>query len=83
MEAVQNQALERAIRWAGSEIALAAKLEIDPNNVRLWVRNGQVPPGRAIQIETLTNGRIRAWQLVGNLPPKPAGRPKRRRAGDR
>lgn len=51
------------MEWAGGlQIRLAEKLEVSPAAVAKWRRTG-IPPDRAIQIERLSKGRLRAVDL--------------------
>lgn len=57
------EALNKAIWFAGGVRALGRALGIDHSNISHWKRAQKVPPVQAIQIEKLTNGRIRAVQF--------------------
>lgn len=55
---------EKAVKWAGGQqIGLAEKLGVSPAAVAKWRRIG-IPPERAIQIERLSGGDLRAVDLT-------------------
>lgn len=47
-------AIERAIRVAGSQQALANALGIKSPSISEWKAAGRVPPGRVLEVERLT-----------------------------
>lgn len=49
---------EKAIAHAGSPKALAALLGITPSAITQW--GEEVPPGRQLQLEKLTKGKLKA-----------------------
>lgn len=55
--------LEPAIKYFGSQKALAKALEIDPMAITQWKRRG-MPPRRAKQISELTGGFIKPIDLL-------------------
>ena len=55
-----DTALDQAIEVAGGIRSLARKLGIDHSNICQWRKRGAVPASQAIQIEFLTDGKIRA-----------------------
>jgi DNA-binding transcriptional regulator YdaS (Cro superfamily) len=44
---------------------MAKALGVDPAAVSWWLQNG-LPPGRAIQIEILSEGKFDALEIVGS-----------------
>jgi DNA-binding transcriptional regulator YdaS (Cro superfamily) len=55
-------ALQRAIDLAGSQVALADMLNVEPGAVTNWKRRG-VPVGQAIAIEKALRSRVRREEL--------------------
>jgi len=54
-----------ALKWAGGTgKALAEKLEVSPAAVTKWKHEG-LPEKRALQIERLSGGELRAADLLG------------------
>ncbi|MGH8524172.1 MAG: transcriptional regulator [Gammaproteobacteria bacterium] len=51
-----NAALNRAIRFLGSQAALARSLGIRPQAVQQWTVTGCVPPKRCRAVEDATGG---------------------------
>ena len=49
----------------GSQNKMAGKLNVTTQAISQWVRDGKVPPARAIEIECLTQGKFKAVNLVG------------------
>jgi len=47
-----------------SQAELARQLEVDRSAISQWVADDKIPPLRAIQIEKLTSGKIKAVDLV-------------------
>ena len=47
-----------------SQAELARQLEVDRSAVSQWITEDKIPPLRAIQIEKLTSGKIKAVDLV-------------------
>ena len=69
MESTTNGAIERLITHFGgrrkAHLRIAAALDCHPESVRIWLyKRGQVPAKRAIQLEELTAGLVRAADLV-------------------
>ncbi len=56
--------MEELIKYFGSKAAIAKVLCVDRSAVTLWGQEG-LPPGRAIQIEKITNGVFKAVDIVG------------------
>lgn len=47
-----------------SQAELARQLDVDRSAISQWVADDKIPPLRAIQIEKLTGGKIKAIDLV-------------------
>lgn len=56
--------MEQIIKYFGSKAELARVLGVDAAAVSYWLREG-LPPGRAIQIEEITDGTFLAKDIVG------------------
>lgn len=56
-----------AIEWAGGKLALAKTLGVTHAAVSQWLREGGLPPARAIELERLTDGGLRAVNLVAEV----------------
>ena len=52
------------VYFNNSQAELARQLEVDRSAVSQWVTEDKIPPLRAIQIEKLTSGKIKAVDLV-------------------
>lgn len=57
--------IESVIERFGGRAALAKALDITPANISQWRAMRRIPPAKAIEIERLTGGDIRAVDLVG------------------
>lgn len=57
--------IDRVIAHFGGKYRLAGALDVSSSAVSIWVREGRIPPMRAIEIETLTEGKFKARDLVG------------------
>lgn len=55
---------ENVVDFFGTQSAMAEALGVDRAAVAQWKTDG-IPPARAIQIETLTNGLCKAVDIVG------------------
>ena len=55
--------MDNVIKYFGSQAALAKALKVDRAAVSQWLKNG-IPPKRAIEIEILTNGELKAGNLI-------------------
>lgn len=51
--------------FKNNQSELARELGIAPSAVAQWVMSGKIPPLRAIQIEKLTMGKIKAIDIIG------------------
>lgn len=56
--------MKDVIEYFGGKSALARVMGVDKAAVSQWVRYG-LPPARAIEIEKLTDGKIKAVDIVG------------------
>jgi DNA-binding transcriptional regulator YdaS (Cro superfamily) len=56
--------MKQVIEFFGSKSAMAKALGVDKAAVSQWLRYG-LPPARAIEIEKMTNGEIKAVDIVG------------------
>jgi DNA-binding transcriptional regulator YdaS (Cro superfamily) len=56
--------LNDLIDFFGNQSALARALKIRPQAVQQWITRGQIPIRRAIQIEQLTEGKIRLADML-------------------
>ncbi len=59
--------MNEAIEWAGGKLALAKALGVTHAAVSQWLREGGLPPARAIELERLTCGKLRAVNLVAEI----------------
>lgn len=63
---------DKAVEWAGGlQYRLAEKLGVSAPAVAKWRRQG-IPPDRAIQIERLSGGKLRAVDLIDSDQPEAA-----------
>ena len=60
-----NDALDKVknIFSLRSDRQLAAMFDLEKQNVAAWRARGEVPPGRALQIEHMTNGEL-TWRTL-------------------
>lgn len=74
--------IEKAVRLAGSQTALALKLGVRPQAVQKWVAQGYAPGDRCREIEGALSGQVTRYELnsrvFGDAPI-----PRNRRATDR
>ena len=63
MSEEEIEALERLRMYYGSQRALADVLGVSEVSVSKWMKKGMVPPRRALEIELITGGDIRAVEL--------------------
>ena len=59
--------MNEAIRWAGGKLALAKALGVTHAAVSQWIREGGLPPARAIEVERMSEGALRAINLVAEV----------------
>lgn len=56
--------VDEVVAWFGGEqVTLAKRLGVTKAAVSYWVTEGKIPANRAIQIELLTDGAIKAVDL--------------------
>ena len=55
---------ELIFKHFGSQNKLAGELDVSTQAISIWKNKGFIPPGNAIQIERLTNGKFKAVDLV-------------------
>ena len=60
--------IQRVVEWFGSQAEVARALKVSPSAVTQWLNAGAIPAQRAIQIEALTKGEIKALELVAQVP---------------
>jgi DNA-binding transcriptional regulator YdaS (Cro superfamily) len=61
-------AIDKMVEWFGSQAEVARTLKVSASAVTQWIQNGAIPAQRAIQIEALTKGEIKALDLVAQVP---------------
>jgi len=61
-------AIDRMVAYFGSQAEVARVLKVTPSAVTQWLQAGAIPAQRAIQIEALTKGEIKALDLVAQVP---------------
>lgn len=59
--------MNEAIKWAGGKSALARRLGVSYAAVSQWIREGGLPPARAIEVERMSEGVLRAINLVAEV----------------
>jgi DNA-binding transcriptional regulator YdaS (Cro superfamily) len=70
--------IEKACRLADGQSKLAERLaaagkKVSPQAVHKWIKAGRVPPDKAVLIEQLLGGRVRAEQLCPDFDWPPRG----------
>jgi len=64
-----NQAIERAVKIAGSQKKLAQMVGVSQPNVWSWLHDKKrVSPERVLPIVKATEGQVKAYQLRPDLP---------------
>ncbi|WP_404830999.1 transcriptional regulator [Endozoicomonas euniceicola] len=63
------EALQRAIDICGSQEKLGQKLDppVKQQSVSGWLERKRIPPERAIQVETATDGQVTRQELCPDL----------------
>lgn len=69
--------LERAIKIAGNQAALARLVKKDPGHIAMWKKRGKVPPDAVISVEEATGGKVTRYDLRPDIF---GAAPKRRKA---
>jgi DNA-binding transcriptional regulator YdaS (Cro superfamily) len=59
-----NKDIQKAVEHFGSKAKMADALKVSRAAVSHWIKAQVFPPARAIQIEALTKGEIKALDLV-------------------
>lgn len=59
-----SSSISEVISFFGSQSELAKKLGLSPQAVQHWIGRGHIPIRRAIQIERLTDGKIRLEDII-------------------
>lgn len=55
------------IKELGGTVKVARMLDVTPASVSQWINKDTIPPLRAIQLEKVTDGKIKASDLIGGL----------------
>ena len=63
---MNKKALNKAIKFFGSQRQMAIALGIEPMTVTHWKRQG-MPAKRAVQIEQVTNGHVTRKELLPDI----------------
>jgi len=72
-EMTPTEAMEEAARLVGGKAALASRLEVSAPTVSQWCSGSRpVPAERALQIESITAGKVRRDWLCPSFPWKAA-----------
>lgn len=58
--------IDELVEYFGSQYKLAGVLDVSSAAVHYWVRDGALPPYRAIQIEAITSGKFLAVDLIAH-----------------
>ena len=57
--------IDMAIQYAGGTgQALADLLDVSPGAITKWRKEGGLPPGRAIELEQISGGALKAIELL-------------------
>lgn len=59
--------IEELVEHFGGQYRLAGALNVSSAAVHYWIRDGALPPFRAIQIEQITNGEFLAVDLIAKI----------------
>lgn len=66
---MEEKAIERAARVAGSQSALARAIGVTPQAVQGWCASGKIPAVRVLDIERATEGKVTRHELRPDLYP--------------
>lgn len=58
--------IDQLMRYFGSQANLAAELGISPNTVNNWIVREKIPWQRQLEIEQITEGKLRADSYMEN-----------------
>lgn len=64
-----EKAIEKAVRVAGSQSALARAIGVTPQAVQSWCVSGNVPAVRVLDIERIVEGKVTRHELRPDLYP--------------
>jgi len=56
--------VQKVIDWFGGRAQMARSLGVSRVAITQWAKAGGLPPRRAIQIEALTHGELRAVDII-------------------
>ena len=56
--------IREAVEFFGTQADMARALGVSAAAVNQWIKAGEIPAGRALQIEALSNGKIRGLELA-------------------
>jgi DNA-binding transcriptional regulator YdaS (Cro superfamily) len=73
--------LDKAIKAAGGQVALAEKIGKGQSTVSLWRRQRRVPAEYCRAIETATGGAVTRHELRPDIFDEPPAKPAKRSAG--
>lgn len=59
----KEETVDGIIKYMGGPDRMAGKLGVTVGAISQWKTKGILPDGRALQIEQLTNGRLRAVRM--------------------
>lgn len=59
--------LDKLLRWAPSQSALARQLGVTPQAIEGWKKRNQVPAERVLDIERITGGCVSRYELRPDL----------------
>ena len=65
----KNRALEKAVKIAGGQSQLAKKCGVRQQTIFCWLKSGNVPAKRVIQIETIVNRIVTRHELRPDIYP--------------
>jgi DNA-binding transcriptional regulator YdaS (Cro superfamily) len=66
---MEEKAIEKAVRAAGSQSALARAIGVTPQAVQGWCASGKVPAVRVLDIERVVDGKVTRHELRPDLYP--------------
>jgi len=56
--------IKDVVEWYGSQANMARAMGVTPVSVSLWMRDGYMPPARAIELEVKSGGKFKAVDLI-------------------
>ena len=63
IEKEQKTALDKLLKFAGTQKRLAHFLEVSPTNVNFWVKRGRISATAAMKAEIVTDGYVKKEEL--------------------